>query len=550
MSHRTPVRALVLAACALALSALAAPSALAAVTCNLAGPTLTVDHPSGIDDVTIRVNTAPSPDVIEVLDDGTPVVCGGGTPTVTGTNTVSYTNTNGISDVILEEPDRLAPGSTIEAGGASEIELSLATVGGILSEVKVVDADGAGDTLVLGAGGLNFNSDDDADITGLAAISGVAIVGGAGGDVFDARGSAATGAAFPNRVDLTGAGGADQLFGGAQRDDVDGGEGDDLMDGGGNVDELDYSASTAPVSIDLAAAGPQNGGSLGMDTLAGFEDVTGSKQDDVLRGTDGENSITGLSGDDLVEGRGGDDFMDGGAGVDTASYESAPVPVSVDLALGDDEQDTGGAGKDYLYDRDLENLIGSASADQLRGTNGVNRIDGGGGGDTIAALGGDDFVAARDGAGDSVDCGEGTDGGSFDRASLDTAVVSCELGAFEPEPDTAVAFSLSGKRSQRLRGGSIAVRVRCSGEPCRVAATASVNVPGRRAARLVRFRGARTRLAANESKTLRLKLGRRGLAQVKRALATGSRLTARVRVTATDTAGNRDTERMGVRLRR
>lgn len=66
-----------------------------------------------------------------------------------------------------------------------------------------------------------------------------------------------------------------------------------------------------------------------VDTLANFENVIGSKKDDVLIGDDEDNVLDGNKGDDAIFGGGGDDTQiggkgddshDGGAGEDTAVF--------------------------------------------------------------------------------------------------------------------------------------------------------------------------------------------------------------------------------------
>jgi RTX calcium-binding nonapeptide repeat (4 copies) len=409
-----------------ACAALVVPQAAdAAVTCSFAGATLTVSHPDGIDTATLRVNGA----TIEVLDDDVLLVCTGSAPTTANTATINYAHAGGISDLHVVEPDSFVPGAAGGEAGASapEIEINATESGGILSDILLLDGDGAADTLVIGTNGINFNpaepATQDADITISSFFADLEVRGGAGEDVFDARGGAGTGAAG-REVTLRGGDGNDQLFGSDGSDDIEGEGGDDTADGGAGRDSLDFSQATAPVEIDLTATGPQNAGSSGQDTLLNFDDVTGTPQNDVLRGTSGDNSILGLGGDDLVEGREGDDSLDGGAGTDTVSHESAAAGVTVDLAI-TDQQDTGGAGMDTLVNSDFELLVGSPNSDTLRGTDGQNTIDGLGGVDSIFAVGGDDTVLARDGGPDTADCGDGNDLAVLDLPGVDT-VTACE----------------------------------------------------------------------------------------------------------------------------
>ena len=54
--------------------------------------------------------------------------------------------------------------------------------------------------------------------------------------------------------------------------------------------------------------------------IAGLENITGSRQDDILRGAAGTNVLLGGLGDDVLEGGADDDHLHGGDGSDTASY--------------------------------------------------------------------------------------------------------------------------------------------------------------------------------------------------------------------------------------
>lgn len=110
---------------------------------------------------------------------------------------------------------------------------------------------------------------------------------------------------------------------------------------------VDYSASTAPVFIDLERS-TQHGGFAEGDTLTFFDaqgnlseamaGIDGSGFDDVIRGVDplqnpagisfifnnpGQNTFNGGGGNDLLEGRGGADTLNGQSGFDLASYESS-----------------------------------------------------------------------------------------------------------------------------------------------------------------------------------------------------------------------------------
>jgi Ca2+-binding RTX toxin-like protein len=238
---------------------------------------------------------------------------------------------------------------------------------------------------------------------------------------------------------LHGGQGNDQLFGGNGDDSLVGLSGADVLDGGAGVDTADYSASPVGVYVPLGSGQPRNGDAQG-DTLVSIENLTGSAHSDTLLGNGGANrlkgglgadSLWGGPGDDLLEGEDGNDFLhggqgndqllggngddilvglsgadvlDGGVGIDTASYSTSSVGVSVDLAAnialnGDAEGDTFAG---------IENLLGSTFDDGLFGDDGANDIRGGDGNDTIDGAGGDDTLYG-DGGADTLSGGDGDD---------------------------------------------------------------------------------------------------------------------------------------------
>jgi Ca2+-binding RTX toxin-like protein len=77
--------------------------------------------------------------------------------------------------------------------------------------------------------------------------------------------------------------------------------------------------------------------------------------------------------------------------------------VTVDLALGT----ATGWGADTLVA--IEDVIGSARDDVLRGDAGPNALEGGSGDDELAGRAGDDVLTGGPGSGDAADGGEGTD---------------------------------------------------------------------------------------------------------------------------------------------
>ncbi len=70
------------------------------------------------------------------------------------------------------------------------------------------------------------------------------------------------------------------------------------LDLGNGVDTLDYSASTAAVTVNLAIPSAD-----GFTSIAGVENVTGGSGNDVLTGSTGDNVLDGGAGTDTMCGR-------------------------------------------------------------------------------------------------------------------------------------------------------------------------------------------------------------------------------------------------------
>jgi hypothetical protein len=90
------------------------------------------------------------------------------------------------------------------------------------------------------------------------------------------------------------------------------------------------------------------------------------------------------------------------------------------------------------------------------------------------------------------------------------------------------------------------VRARMS-EAGTLTARATVSVAG--ASKIYRFKTVSRKAAANVTKKLRLRLAKKRLKAVKRALRKGKRLKAKVTVTATDKARNKKAQKATIRLK-
>src|SRR5215475_3762499 len=202
---------------------------------------------------------------------------------------------------------------------------------------------------------------------------------------------------------LNGFGGDDSLSGGADNDTLTGSRGADVLDGGSGIDTAVYEFSDEAVFVSLQAD-TANGGDAAGDELIGIENLIGSAFADVLSGDNGANVLEGRGGNDTLDGGGGadtlyghsgndtlaggrgGDVLDGGSGTDTASYEESAAGVVVSLLTNPGQG--GDAARDTLVS--IENLIGSAYDDILRGDGGDNLLLGLDGNNTLYGFGGTD----------------------------------------------------------------------------------------------------------------------------------------------------------------
>ena len=183
---------------------------------------------------------------------------------------------------------------------------------------------------------------------------------------------------------LYGDNGNDQLEGGADNDTLYGGQGQDKLTGGSGDDSL-YGDDGNDVI---------NAGS-GDDILEGGDNhdtLNAGIGDDVLRGGSGNDKLYGSSGDDLLISGSGRDVVDGGSGIDTASYADASAGVNIDIHR---KKVTGGD-SDTL--KSIENVIGSAHDDTVRGNRLDNVIEGGAGDDLLRGMTGSDTLSGDAGS--------------------------------------------------------------------------------------------------------------------------------------------------------
>jgi Ca2+-binding RTX toxin-like protein len=599
--RRTACVAAFASAGALALSL--APSASAAVTCEFqaSSETLFVRLTADADEVRL---TATGGAAIRVIDRRTSAIsdcdAGGGDPTRTNTDRIIVTHDAGVTNTIVafSDPASLGPGETTsgDPSGVNEIETTITFGGGTQDKLILMGTTGADDWR-LGSSGLNWNpvtdSAPDTDVFLSAPRPDIVeVFPETQDDVISGRGGAGAGGPVTGSLlTLVGQGGNDTLEGGdfasgsgvgdglagqagndvvrgfAGNDTIVGTDpGDDTFDGGaGSGDTIGFAGAVGGAMIDLGQTSPQATGQ-GTDTVSGFENALGSAANDTLIGNGASNLLSSGNGDDLIDGRGGPDVLVGDSGIDTASYQTAPSEVAVDLSGPTSGTATGGAGEDSLFV--LENIIGSPFADTLTGNGLGNSITGLGGNDTISALAGPDAVDVRDGGPDTAGCGSEIDTATADQSSLDSVNADCETVDFLPEPDPGdgggdgggggpvdneIAFKLAGKAKQRvLKQKGVVVRVRCPLEDCTATASGKGKVPRpRRSPRAkLNLKPVTETLAAGVAEKVKLRLKKKQRRAIAAALRAGKKPRVKVSASVIDGAGNAATDKLTVTAKR
>ncbi|MDQ3756453.1 MAG: fibronectin type III domain-containing protein [Actinomycetota bacterium] len=382
--------------------------ARAAATCswNTTTQEVTIDITSTGDETITIKRTAGSPGTLTV--DGATGTCNGAPLDEIGTITVTATAdavAGHDQTVVIDQTNGpFEPGNSLEtANSQPEIEFAVSLDDG--DDTVSILGKATGDDIVAGAAGLNLNAGEavgpDADVS-LTSVEILLIDGKAGNDTISGAGGANTGAA--TALPLT----------------VIGGDGNDTLTGGAGTSTVSYAGASAAVTVDLSVTTAQNTGGAGTDTLTGFQNLTGSGNNDVLRGNAGDNVLDGGTG----------------TGNDTASYANAPSGVTVDLDIATAQ--TTGAGDDTLTN--IDNLTGSAFADELTGDENANVIDGGAGNDELTGGGATDTVSyAAASAAVTVDLGiVAPTGQNTQGAGTDT------LAGFENVTGSAFGDTLSG----------------------------------------------------------------------------------------------------------
>lgn len=284
----------------------------------------------------------------------------------------------------------------------------------------VLEGMGEADVLIGGAGSNTASYEH-------SAIGVIASLENAGINTGDALGDS-----YTQIQNLTGSAFNDNLVGDANNNILNGGAGDDILEGMGGIDTLNggagidtasYTHATAFVAASLTTGltGFTSAGDAAGDIFNSIENLTGSNYTDTLIGDGAANTLSGSGGDDVLEGMGGADILAGGTGNNTASYEHAAIGLTVSLT--NSALNTGDAAGDVFTN--IQNITGSAFADNLSGDGSSNILNGGAGDDVLEGLGNADILNG----------GSGTDTATYASA---TTFVTASLTA------GLVGFSSSG----------------------------------------------------------------------------------------------------------
>jgi Ca2+-binding RTX toxin-like protein len=123
--------------------------------------------------------------------------------------------------------------------------------------------------------------------------------------------------------------------------------GNDTIIGNGNT-QIIFNNALSGVTVNLAAGtafstAANDAAGIGVDTISGVNNVSGSNFDDVITGSATNDTLAGNGGNDVLNGGGGSDTLNGGAGNDTlnggagadmAVYSAAFGSYTVNLVAG------------------------------------------------------------------------------------------------------------------------------------------------------------------------------------------------------------------------
>ncbi len=342
-----------------------------------------------------------------------------------------------------------------DANGDCDV-LDIGDEADVLDDVFEILQTGSGNDCLIGDGGgvdeTFIPGDGDDDITGDAADD----------DVIDWSSSSAAMSIDPANGTATGQGTDTYTdvfnFVGSAFDDVllwDGTT--DGFVGGDGVDTVDATAAVTGQVINLETL--DNLGGLEVDTLenalggSGNDTLTGNDLRNNLVGNDGDDTLNGAAGNDSLEGGLGNDTFFGGVGADRVSFAASANGVTADLSLGF----ASGEGDD-AFGLDVEILVGSDHNDTFTGGGGATTRNflflGGKGNDSLTGSGSNDTL--RGGGGNDITRGASGDDTMFGGKGNDRMFggAGTDIGKGGPGDDVCKGVEIAKSCGSQRQPGS------------------------------------------------------------------------------------------------
>ncbi len=243
----------------------------------------------------------------------------------------------------------------------------------------------------------------------LSGLSKVTLTGGPGSNMIDASG-------YSRPVTFVGLGGNDTLIGGSADDnfvfDADSPLGLDTITGNGGRDTLDFSTTTAAVTVNLATMDPTTqvvNANLSLRLVDKLENIIGGSGNDILTGNDLANVLIGGLGNDTLTGGAGDDTYPldtdsnlgaktiveniADPGFDTIDFSgTTSQTINLNLAILGSAQAINSNLTLTIVGEGVEQVIGGALDDVIRGNSNNNTLRGGPGNDLLDGKSGDDTL--------------------------------------------------------------------------------------------------------------------------------------------------------------
>ncbi|MCL5098586.1 MAG: M10 family metallopeptidase C-terminal domain-containing protein [Candidatus Omnitrophica bacterium] len=253
----------------------------------------------------------------------------------------------------------------------------------------------------------------------LGSLENVSLTGGPGDNTLDASG-------YSRSVTFAGLRGDDTLIGGAGDDtfrfDADTPLGADTVIGNGGRDTLDFSSTTTDVTVNLGTTAPTSqtvNPDLSLKLVDPIENATGGAGNDTLTGNALDNVLIGGPGIDVLAGGPGSetyvfdtDTPQGNKtiieniadpGFDTLDFSgTATFPIELNMSIVGSPQVVNPNLTITLIGEGIEQVIGGALDDVIRGNSNNNTLRGGLGSDLLDGKSGDDLLDGGYGSNDLI----------------------------------------------------------------------------------------------------------------------------------------------------